>query len=442
MFLSTQCLRRQLKEVLLDLTHQGHQTAGLMEQLLSLPESIDAMLSFARTLAVLPLREEWQFVEPLDWEGTLAAMAPSRSQGPLATISTAEAAGRIETAFLSSVCGCILGKPLEVSPTLKQLQEAFTKVGQWPISDYVSTTVLNALGRRHGDWTDTVREKISYAASDDDLNYSTLGMLLLEQSGGQFTHQDLRDMWLMNLPPMWCWGPERTVLIRAALQSQGWTQDDPSDWAALFNPGNELCGAMIRADAYGYACPGNPQRAAELAFKDASFTHRRTGVYGTMFAAAAIAAATVVRDPLEVFQTALQYVPQRSRFFTIVSDALDCVAGATDFSDGYERIHSKYHQYGHCRVYQESGTLINTLRFATDIGDGICKQVMQGNDTDSYGCTAGSILGNFFGPGHLDQRWLAPFNDTIHLALATFHGQSLSSLAKRMSQLPQRIASA
>ena len=94
----------------------------------------------------------------------------------------------------------------------------------------------------------------------------------------------------------------------------------------------------------------------------------------------------------------------------------------------------------HCLIYQEVGTLINTLRFAEDIGDGICKQVSQGNDTDSYGATAGSLLGAYFGPGYLEERWLAPFNDDIHTALAWFYERSLSKLAKRMGALPKRVA--
>ena len=81
------------------------------------------------------------------------------------------------------------------------------------------------------------------------------------------------------------------------------------------NPGDELCGAAIRADAYGYALPGNPELASELAARDASFTHNRTGIYGTMFIAAAIATAQVTDDRVEVIKTALQYIPQKSRFF-------------------------------------------------------------------------------------------------------------------------------
>jgi hypothetical protein len=67
---------------------------------------------------------------------------------------------------------------------------------------------------------------------------------------------------------------------------------------------------------------------------------------------------------------------------------------------------------------------------------------MQGNDTDSYGATAGSLLGAYFGPGHLEERWLEPFHDTIHVALANFHEQSLSALAKRMGKLPSLVEEA
>lgn len=204
----------------------------------------------------------------------------------------------------------------------------------------------------------------------------------------------------------------------------------------MLNPHDELCGAMIRADAYGYAAAGNPALAAELAWRDASLTHRRTGLYGAMFAAAAIAAAPVARDWQETFSTALMFVPRGSRFHRIVSDALEEVACASGWEDGYGRIHGKYAEYTHCRVYQEAGTLINTLRFAEDVGHGICLQVMQGGDTDSYGATAGSILGAYFGPGHLEERWLAPFHDEIRTRLAGFEERSLSGLAARLARLP------
>src|SRR5207248_649626 len=99
------------------------------------------------------------------------------------------------------------------------------------------------------------------------------------------------------------------------------------------------------------------------------------------------------RSRLDIFEGALKFCPRRSRLFKIASDSLAEISIAADWLDGYSRIHGKYRQYSHCRIFQEIGTLINTLRFAENVGDGIYKQVMQGNDTDSFGATAGSLLG-------------------------------------------------
>ena len=322
-----------------------------------------------------------------------------------------------------------------------EIRRAGEQIGQWPLDDYVSEPLLAALGRRHPSWVDTTRGRITYVASDDDINYTVLGMLLLAEHGLGLTKDEIRQAWLQRLPPLQTFGPERFMLLRAGMNSLGAAGvNDYAAWVELLNPADEKCGALIRADAFGYACPGRPGLAAELAWRDASWTHRRTGIYGEMYVAAVIALAPVCRDRLGIFDTALRFIPRRSRFHEIVSDCLRQVAQADDWLDGYRRINDRYGRWTHCQVYQEVGTLINTLRFAEDVADGFCKQVAQGNDTDSFGCTAGSILGAYFGPGHLDERWLAPFNDEIRTSLSLFYERSLSRLAAQMGNLPRRIA--
>ncbi|MBN1400564.1 MAG: ADP-ribosylglycohydrolase family protein [Anaerolineae bacterium] len=441
---SISLLRQHLTTVIADKEAQGHRTEGLAERLAGLPDSYDALWALALELRDLPLRPDWPYREPNDLDEIWAECDPRRPTGALADVDLQDSAERVETAFLASACGCILGKPLEVDPALDEIRAAAQVVGAWPLDDYVSEALLEALGRRHRSWSETVRERIRYVASDDDINYTVLGMLLLEERGLGLQPADVMQMWLRQLPPGWTFGPERVTLAKAALHStlyrQGPDAETLANWVNTLNPGDEKCGALIRADAYGYACPGRPALAAELAWRDASCTHRRTGIYGAMFIAAAIATAQVATDPLDVFETALQFVPQKSRFHAISADSLAQVRESTDWLEGYARIHGKYAQYSHCLVYQEVGTLMNTLRFARDVGDGICIQVSQGNDTDSFGATAGSLLGAFFGPDSLDARWLAPFSDRIHTALAEFHETSLSRLARRMGELPGRIA--
>lgn len=439
-------LRAHLRSVITDKDRQGHRVEGLAEELDALPDSYDQLAALAARLATLPLRADWPHVEPSDWAGIEAELAPDRPRGVLRTIDPADAAARVQAAFLGRVCGCILGKPIEFDPTLADIQAALEPQGEWPLRDYISTKAAHGFARRpHGDWVETVRERIGWVAPDDDINYTLIGMMVLERHGRDFRRQDLLRIWFKYLTPGTMWGPERTTMAKLVLHLLPFAEPEVDDatldrWVTELNPHDEFCGAMIRADAYGYACPGRPDLAAELARRDASVTHRRTGIYGTMFAAAAIATAFVARDPLEIFQVALRFVPRRSRFHAIVADSLEEVARASDWLDGYRRIHGKYGQYSHCHVYQEAGTLINTLRFATDVGDGICKQVMQGNDTDSFGATAGSILGAYFGPGHLEDRWLAPFHDDLRTKLAGFADRSLSAVAARLAELPGRVA--
>jgi hypothetical protein len=423
-------MRARLRAEATELVAQGREVD--VAALDDVPDSWDALHAFGLTLAASPLDDD----EPYELSQIRAASDPARSTSPVAV---PDASARAEAAFIASVCGCMLGKPFEIEPTLAELRAALEPAGDWPLRDYPTEAVVLSLRAQQPQWPELVRGRIRHVAPDDDINYTVLGMMVLEQHGASFTRQDLLQLWLYNLPLLATFGPERTLLANSALAAlepvlpRPWPLDQ---WVQQFNPGAELCGALIRADAYGYACLGNPEAAAELAWRDAGMTHRGTGLYGAMFVAAAIALAPVVDEPLDVFAGALRYVPQGSRFADAVRFALDEVAAASDWLDGYERIHARYGEFGHCKVLQEVGTLVNTLRFAEDVGDGICKQVMQGNDTDSFGATMGSILGAYFGPGHLEARWTDPFEDRIHLALAACWETSLSAVSARMAALP------
>lgn len=354
-------------------------------------------------------------------------------------VAVPDASARAEAAFVASLCGCMLGKPLEIDPSLDEIRAHLEPRGEWPLDDYLREETILALREVQGQWRELARERIDHVAADDDINYTVIGMLVLERHGVDFTRADLLRIWLYNLPVLATFGPERTLLATAAVAALEPGAALP-DRLERWNPGGELCGALIRADAYGYACFGNPGLAAELAWRDAGMTHRRTGLYGAMFVAAAIAAMPTVSRPLEAFRAALRFVPATSPFAEAVRFAIDEVERAGSWLDAYGCIHDRYGDFGHCKVLQEVGTLVNTLHFARDVGDGICIQVMQGNDTDSFGATAGSLLGAWFGPGHLDERWVAPFGDRIQLALATTWISSITELTGRMAALPHKIS--
>jgi ADP-ribosylglycohydrolase len=433
-------LRVRLRDVLSSKAEQGFDIEDLPTVLDRAPDSYDAMADISARTQALRLRPDWDFVEPLGYDGILAECDPGRLTSELGTIDREVLQDKIEAAFLGAVCGCILGKPVEMNPSLAEIQSAAAMVGEWPIDDYVSEDLLAALGRRHPDWDSSSRGRITRVPPDDDINYTIIGAMLLEQHGARFNRGDVISLWQRNVPFGWSWGPERVVNVKAGMNSLVPGGDpDFADWVGSFNPGVERCGALIRVAAYGYAAAGRPELAARLAYQDASLTHQRTGVYGAMFVAAAIASAFVVESPIAIFETALRYVPQRSRLAKAVRQSIDIVASAADWEQAYERLHTTFQRFDHCLVYQELGTVVNTLQFAPNTGRGICIQISQGNDTDSYGAIAGSLLGARYGGAGLEDRWIEPFGDQIETTVATFHEHSLSALAKRMGRLPDTV---
>ncbi len=439
--LTKEAMKQILAAELTERARQGYDVQALRARLESAGESYDALFEVAQGTRVAPIREDWPYREPDELMDILAECDPGRVRGVIRKPPEAEIDRRVRSAFYTSVCACILGKPLEEPPygTLGDIRAAAKKAGEWPIRDYVSDAMLTAWGRRNPSWVDTTAGNVRYVAPDDDITYSLMGMLLLEKSGADFTHEDMRRLWIENMPIYLCWGPERTLLLKAGLASL--TPNLPFDmkeWAECLNPGQELCGAMIRADAYGYACPGNPEKAAKLAWKDASFTHRKTGVYSAMFIAAAIATAFVAKDWREIVETALKYVPRRSRFFEQAGESYRLVDAAADFTQGYNAVHERFSEYTAGQIVQEIGTVINTLKFAGSAEEGIGMQVAQGNDSDSFACSCGSILGAYFAEG-LPAHWVEPFHDELHTTMSGFSERSLSAVADRMTALHRKI---
>lgn len=435
MFLDYDVLRGRLRQMIQEKTEQGADTRELSARLDDCPDDLEAMQALSTAISLQRPSADWPYVEPSAWADIERELAPLGATPALLP----DIEGRARRGFLGAVTGCVLGKPVEVMPTMRDLREALSRLGDWPLNDYISERISTegGLGALHPDAPLSVREAIDSVPPDDDINYMILGMLLLEKHGLQFRQDELARLWLENIPLGFTWGPERTFLTKLGL-ARGLDDDPEIDFehlADLHNPGGELCGAMIRAHAYGYAAPGNPKLASRLAFRDASLTHRGNGVYGSMFVAAAISLAFTDIEPLDIARLALTQVPQRSRFFAIGSESVEIVRSASDWESAYEQIHHRFREYGHCRVMQELGTLINSLHFATSVGHGVCLQVSQGNDTDSFGAIAGAILGVHFDETGLEPRWLAPFSDTIRTRVAGFHELSLNATAERMARL-------
>jgi hypothetical protein len=64
----------------------------------------------------------------------------------------------------------------------------------------------------------------------------------------------------------------------------------------------------------------------------------------------------------------------------------------------------------------------------------------QGQDTDCYAELVGSVLGAYFGPGHFEERWLAPFNQGRLASTRTGIGVLLRAVVVKGGETDGRVA--
>jgi hypothetical protein len=197
---------------------------------------------------------------------------------------------RIRSAWEGRISGCLLGKPLEVlsfQRGQRGVEEYLRAAAAMPLRNYVPMvegTSVASIGR------DCCLGHIVRAVPYDDINYTVLALMLLEERGTGLETADVARAWLRLLPAGSTWTAEReayrTLLARMAEQfvngeEAGFDLTECSD-----NQFNEWIGAQIRVDLYGWACPGQPSLAAALARRDASLSHRGEGLHAAAFVAA------------------------------------------------------------------------------------------------------------------------------------------------------------
>ena len=322
-------------------------------------------------------------------------------------------------AFLGRGAGCTLGAALEFRGVEEMEQWARYCGDPYPLRDYWSR-VKNPYRPRYilGRSEQLTKGHMEAIPVDDDMAYTLIGLLTVEAYGPDFTHHHMAELWKQKFPLQaengsWglYWG-ERNLVHNlhqgVSVEHAGYRN----------NPNVESIAAWTRADTWGYVAPGWPEKAAELAFRDASINHRRNGVYGCMFFAAAIAAAFVVDDPLEALSIGLQEIPQESLFAEAVRWAFSVAPDIKNYQDGATAVRERYAGMfeGHAlnnALFVIFGLHIGGRDFTKVIGETIA----MGMDNDCTGATAGSLVGAVIGKTNIPEHWYRPFKNRMHCYL-------------------------
>jgi len=203
-------------------------------------------------------------------------------------------------------------------------------------------------------------------------------------------------------------------------------------------------GSPIRSEIWACLHAGDPQEAAEAAWKDSALDHAGgEGTCGEMLWAALEAAAFVERDPLTLIRIGLEMIPLSSHIARSVREAVWCWENGLNWGRARQRIESRFGCIQSCNAVPNSGFVILGWLYGKDFGDRLCKAVNCGYDTDCTGATLGSILGILDGASAIPDKWVRPIGRDIvtHEFTRNFTPPAtLDDLAERTVALARKAA--
>jgi hypothetical protein len=364
---------------------------------------------------------------PYDEAGEDAGVPPSSL--PWVIRSPTRLYDRILGGWLGRCVGCTLGKPLANGSawTPQHIRAYLECAGAYPLADYVPVLCPMPEGYElQSGWPESTRGRVDGCPRADDLDYPVLGLNLLERHSEHFTAADVAAGWLAGLPFLQTYAAER-VAYRNLID--GCTPPDTARWR---NPYREWAGAMIRADIYGYACPGDPGRAAALAARDATVSHTGNGIWAAMWAAALVSAAFTATDALAAVCVAQRVIPERSRLAVALAQVIDDYRGGVGWEQAIATVHARHGHYNRSHAIGnacliDAGLLWGAGDFTTTIG----LTVQGGWGTGSSAATAGSIAGILYGANSIAEHWTRPLHDRLRSAVHGYDGVRISALARR-----------
>lgn len=356
----------------------------------------------------------------------ILALRPEGADTPAKAVENLES--RMKGALIGRFAGCMLGIPVEMYSVANMQAIALENNMAFPPTNYwTGTDNPEKIHYRVNKRTDYLLQNIDKVAVDDDITYVILNMLLLEKYGKNYTVDDIGKLWLDILPYACTAEEEALEQLKAGTRAE---------CAANFNRYVEWIGAAIRADAFGYAEPGNPEAAAKLSYNDAYLSHRKNGIYGEMFCAAAVAAAFTAKTPLDAVKEGMKQIPKDSELYKELEWALSYEGKITNYIRARQLLDERFPKMHPVHTINNMCAIVFALILGgNDYTKCISDCVAIGLDNDCTGATVGSIAGACLGIEAIPAYWYENFNNTVKTYLIDHEYLALDDVIARFIKL-------
>ncbi|MBA2444976.1 MAG: ADP-ribosylglycohydrolase family protein [Nocardioidaceae bacterium] len=377
-------------------------------------------------LGRLERNPDWAFEEPDD-DATLLALVADVSS---IRFDEAQLPERIQGAWLGRAVGNTLGKPVE-GLTRAELEIYLRAAGQWPLAGYLPLLdpLPDGVPQLHSSAPLATAGRFVDVPRDDDIDWTILGLHLLERYGCQVTTEHVAAEWLDRVPFTQTYTAERAAYRNLVHGVR------PPETATYRNPYREWIGALIRGDAFGYAHPGNPGQAARLALVDARLSHTANGIYGEMWAAGLVSAALASSSADAALRLALGVVPERSRLAGTLRAVLELFDRAATHEDALDWVDSTLGHYPWVHTINNAALISIGLLWGESFIDAVGISMAGGRDTDSNAATVGSVYGSLHGASAIPAELVGTTHVHVRSAVRDFDRITIDELTERTLQV-------
>ena len=241
---------------------------------------------------------------------------------------------------------------------------------------------------------------------NDDTAYPLLVLHTLDECGPAFTSTDLALEWVGHLPFAYTaeWAAIENVKAGIFPPESRWPRNPCGAWV----------GGQMRTTVHGLLAPLAPERAAELAFRDAAISHFREGMDGAIYAAALASLAFSGRPIEDLLRAALWFVPSEGSFAVTVERSLDACRRRGDWRSALDELRPELDRYHWIHTIPNIACVVVGLV----LGDGdferaILTTLQCGYDTDCTTGQVGAVMGGLLGSEAIPPRWSEPIGAAL-----------------------------
>jgi ADP-ribosylglycohydrolase len=268
----------------------------------------------------------------------------------------------------------------------------------------------------------------------DDTEFAVLTARALIDFGGDLTLDRAADAWRKHILD------QGGVYKRAGSSLYGAAENlrrgilPPQ--SGMDNVMNNDDGAAMRATPVGICCAGQPERAAALAAVDAQVSHAEDGVSAAQAIAAAVSVAMVDASVEEIFQAAVQHIPENSWLGRSMQHCCELCRSASGIEDVWQSLHDDFWTPVHSVSAEAIPQALAIFRLTGgDFQRGLFWAGNFGRDADTIAAIVGALNGARLGISVIPGDWVARVSQPAGVCLRFSAQENLIDLAAGLVDL-------